>query len=336
MSVQIDEAGDHGNRHVALRIARFLGRRRDGVESDVGKKDDGGRARDAAKAVRRKRRPVIGLHVERSDDDEKADDAQLQDDHRRVQPGALANSAHEHPRDAHHDQERRQVEHDREAADLRGLGDGPRPAQRDDAERLNVHAPGLGLGHLPGGLCGAAVVDAEPLRQRETEAAEELLEIGRPRDGHGHVAHGVLQDEIPADDPRRQLSERGVRIGVGRARYRHHGSELGIAQRGESAGHRHEHERHDERGSGAEVRGAAGGRRPHRREDAGANHRADAHRRELHRAKGPAQPLLWSFGLLHQPIERLDAQRVHDWPRHSTLSGELERRRAGRPLAFSP
>ena len=69
-------------------------------------------------------------------------------------------------------------------------------------------------------------------------------EVVAPADGHGHVSDCVFDDEIPADDPRHDLSERGVRVGVGTARRRHHGRELRVTDGREAARDGGDDERH--------------------------------------------------------------------------------------------
>ena len=122
-----DEAGDHGDGHVALRVLRFLGRRRHRVEADVGEEDDRRRARDAAEAVGREGHPVGRLDVEGADDAEEDQDRDVHHRQRPGQPRALADAHHQHPRDAHHDQERRQVQDHRDAEDDAGPTRTPPP-----------------------------------------------------------------------------------------------------------------------------------------------------------------------------------------------------------------
>ena len=59
--------------------------------------------------------------------------------------------------------------------------------------------------------------------------------MGCEADADAHVAEGVLEDEVPADDPRDQLSERRVGVGVRGARNGDHRRELGVAESGERA-----------------------------------------------------------------------------------------------------
>ena len=263
-------------------------------------------------AVRRERRPVLGLHVEGADDDEERDDRELQDHHRGVEPGALADAAHQHPRDrkatmrkagrlkmSGHAEQVRRVRRG-----LRRAEDAARQARRPSPAGLRRRPGARGLGRACGSRCRARRAMSRP------KPAQQLLEVARPRDGDGDVADGVLDDQVPADDPRDQLAERGVGVGVGRSGDRHHRRELGVAERREAAGDGREHEREHERRAGAEVVGAAGRRRADRREDAGADDRADAERGELHRTERPLELLVSALRVANQPVERLDAKDV--------------------------
>ena len=72
---------------------------------------------------------------------------------------------------------------------------------------------------------------------------------------HAHVGAGVLEDEVPADDPGDELAEGGVGVGVGGAGDGDHAGELGVAEAGEGADDGDEDERDGEGRAGA---GAAG------------------------------------------------------------------------------
>ena len=76
----------------------------------------------------------------------------------------------------------------------------------------------------------------QSVRQAHAEKGEEVLKIVRPPVGDGRRGDGVLEDEVPADDPRDQLAERGVGVGIGRSGDGHHRGELGVAERREDAG----------------------------------------------------------------------------------------------------
>ena len=85
--------------------------------------------------------------------------------------------------------------------------------------------------------CAAVpVVGRQPVGNDDAEARQQRLEVVAPADRDGDVADGVLDDQVPADDPGDQLAERRVGVGVGGAGDRHHRRELGVAERGEPAG----------------------------------------------------------------------------------------------------
>src|SRR3712207_7178903 len=56
-----------------------------------------------------------------------------------------------------------------------------------------------------------------------------FIEILGPRRSHRRTTHGILEDQVPADDPGQQFTQRRVGVSVGAARYRRseeHTSEL--------------------------------------------------------------------------------------------------------------
>ena len=50
---------------------------------------------------------------------------------------------------------------------------------------------------------------AEPIKQ--------VHQVRREADAHRHVADGIFQDEVPADDPSHNLAQRGVGVSVSAA-----------------------------------------------------------------------------------------------------------------------
>ena len=170
------------------------------------------------------------------------------------------------------------------------------------AGRSSDGAGGDELARAPGRSRTGACVRA--VRQVEAEDADEVLEVVRPAVRDGRRAHGVLEHQVPADDPGEQLAQRGVGVGVGRAGHRDHRGELRVAQRGEDAGDAGDHEGEDQRRAGLVVRGHAG-----EHEDAGADDRADAQAGELDRPEDAAQPVL-ALHLLEQHGERLRGEEL--------------------------
>ncbi len=58
-----DQGSDDADRQVPARVLGLLGRRRDGVEADIGEEDDRGPRRDARESIRHERMPVLRLDV---------------------------------------------------------------------------------------------------------------------------------------------------------------------------------------------------------------------------------------------------------------------------------
>ncbi len=77
-------------------------------------------------------------------------------------------------------------------------------------------------------------------------------------DRDAHVGEGVLEDEVPADDPGDELAHGGVGVGVGGAGDGDHAGELGVAEAGEGADDGDEDQREGEGGAGAGAAGEGG------------------------------------------------------------------------------
>ena len=141
------------------------------------------------------------------------------------------------------------------------------------------------------------VAGRQPWRKGEADAPQQRGEVVAPGDRDGHVADGVLEDQIPPDDPRDELSERRVRVGVRAARLRDHRGQLRVAERRQRTRAAEQEEREDERGPGAVANDGAVrrqlpcGRRADRTEDPGADHGADREHDEIAGAEHPPQRL---------------------------------------------
>ena len=83
--------------------------------------------------------------------------------------------------------------------------------------------------------------------QVDPEAAQQRREVVAPRDRDGDVADGVLEDQVPADDPGDELAERRVGVGVGAAGLRNHRRQLGVAERRQRADAAEQEEGEDQR-----------------------------------------------------------------------------------------
>ncbi len=202
--------------------------------------------------------PVGGVHVFPAHRDHQQDQAGLEDHHGHVHCRRLADADIAQPGQQQHDAGRRQV------------------------------------GDRPGGLQFAVQRRADECgRQMDVEMLEQAQEVAGPADRHCRGGHAVFQHQHPADEPRGQLAEGGVGVGVGAAGDRHHRSEFGVGHRTERTAHRCEHEREHDRRAGMVGRRLAGDD-----EDAAADHRPNPQ---------GGQPPGAKRALQAQPIGRLMA-----------------------------
>src|ERR1700730_8672114 len=82
------------------------------------------------------------------------------------------------------------------------------------------------------------------------EYGNKLLEVRRPPVRDGSRSDGILEDQIPADNPGEKFTERGIRVRVCRAGYGHHRSKLRVTERGKDAGGPSQHKRKHQRRPG--------------------------------------------------------------------------------------
>ena len=111
---------------------------------------------------------------------------------------------------------------------------------------------------------------------------QDVVEVGREADGDRHVADRIFENQVPADNPREDFAERGLRIGISGTRDRDHRSKLRIAEAGERADDAGDDVGDEDGGPRVERRGVTG-----TDEDAGADDAADAEEHEVPRPQGP-------------------------------------------------
>jgi hypothetical protein len=196
--------------------------------------------------------------VEGADDDHQRHHGDLQVHQRCLEPRGVAHALVEDERDEQAEQHGEEVDLVRTVGDAVGLG-----ARR--------------AGH--------------PQRQPDVQETEQVVEVAGDADGHHRHDRGVLQQQVPADEPADDLTEDGVAVGVGRAGARDEAGELGVGERRRGAGHAGDQERDQHRRAGGLV-----GHRAGQGEDAGADDAADADRGQLPQAERAVQPA--AFGLL--------------------------------------
>jgi hypothetical protein len=86
-------------------------------------------------------------------------------------------------------------------------------------------------------------------REMDAEPVEEIDDMGGEAYGDAHVGEGVLEDEVPADDPGDELAEGGVGVGIGGAGDGNHAGQFSVAKAGEAADDSHEDEGESEGGA---------------------------------------------------------------------------------------
>ena len=209
--------------------------------------------------------------------------------------------------------------------------------QHHDEERRNVKAemPSRIVEIVPGQVLQPRrqVCGRNPLqRQVHAEPVHQVHDVRRESHAHAHVAEGVFQDQVPADNPRRQLTHGRVGVGIRRAGDRNHRRNLGITQARKSAHHGNEHQRERQRRACARPprqrrvqnqvvnqRGVCNrrsvevlprhGRADHRK-NARADHRADAQSRKRPRPQALLQRMLRLLRIAKQLVNRFAGKQL--------------------------
>ena len=252
------ERSENPHGHVLLRVLGLLGGCRDGIEPDVREEDHGRTASDARPSVlaelagvwRNERLPVrqclspMAQYVNRGDRDEYQHGAHFDEDDNRVDSGRFLNADHQH---SGHQADRQKCHDIEERGGVRE--DGHVHARRNRACR----APQAVVKHQ----VRAGSID-ELRRQRNPQALEELNDIGAPARSHCGGTESVLQDQVPADDPREDFTQRGIAVRVRRSGDRNQRRELRIAQAGKHAADSRKDKREDDCRTGILCRGRPG------------------------------------------------------------------------------
>ena len=110
----------------------------------------------------------------------------------------------------------------------------------------------------------------QPRRYADTKILHKAEDITAPSGGDGSRTEGILQDQIPADDPGENLAECGIAVGISRTGDGNQGCEFRVAESGENAGDSSQDERkHNSRP------GIFCGGRASKNKNSGANDRPD-------------------------------------------------------------
>ena len=294
--------------HIALRILALLGCRGDRIESDVGEEDDGAAGQYASPAIGHEGMPVVGLDEAGAGKDEDENGGDLDQHHDVVGAGRLADAAHQDHGEDHDDEEGGDIE-----AEV--------PAGFVEIVAGKILQAG---GQISGRDPHQGWMEVEPVQQVD--------DVGGKAHANAHVAEGVLKNQIPADDPRGELTKGSVGVGVGRACDGNHRRQLGVAKPGECADDGDQHQRERQRRTSAgpachggvvkqpvqKGRGAdrglieilAGHGRADDRENARADDRADAERGQRPRPKALLERVLGVFRLPDELIDRFAGKQL--------------------------
>ena len=191
------ERTQDANRHVALRVSRFLRGRGDRVKPNVGEEDDPRPSQHSRQAelaegalVRRQERvPVGAIYIKGADHNEHHDDAKLHHHDQAVEVRGFTDADDEQRRDQDHDESCRQIE----------------VGANHGAVRQHHRLPGT-LAQFRG-------------KRQVQGPLQERNQVARPADGYGGGADRIFQNQVPADDPGQKLSDGDIRIGVGTPRH---------------------------------------------------------------------------------------------------------------------
>lgn len=116
-----DERGDDADGQIALRVAALFGGGGDGVEADVGEKDDGTAGENSRPAVGHEGMPVRGMNEADDGEDEDEDGDELERDHHVVGGSRLADAADEDDGEDHDDEEGGDIEAEMPAGIVEGV-----------------------------------------------------------------------------------------------------------------------------------------------------------------------------------------------------------------------
>ena len=134
---------------------------------------------------------------------------------------------------------------------------------------------------------------------------QQAVEVSRPAGGHRRRAKGVLQAQVPADDPGHQFAQRRIAVGVSRSGNGNDGGKLRIAEAGEGAGDSGQHKAQRHGRAGVQRRRLAG-----QHKDAGADDGANAERDQVERAERALERVFALFtGLLREHRHGFDTKQ---------------------------
>ncbi len=209
--------------------------------------------------------PIAGAHIANTEPDYKQHYRQLHHDNRRIEARALPNANHQDRRNHQRNQKRGQIETNLHAKNPRRVHQIMRPlhqlrrlrshncrhpiqkrqsAGHERSIRCRRHLPRDRLFRHPK---SRPVVVGQPERHANMENIQQLNKVIRPARRHGTGTHRIFQGQIPANNPGKNLAERGVGIGISAARQRNHGRKLRITKPRKGTAQARHHKRQHQR-----------------------------------------------------------------------------------------
>ena len=146
----------------------------------------------------------------------------------------------------------------------------------------------------------------ERCRQLDAKVAEQAEQIAAPSGGHGSSAKSVFQHQVPANDPGKDFTQRGVAVGVSRTGNRDGGSKFRVAQSGKHASGGSKNKRKNNGWTGKIRRRGSG-----KNKDSRADDRANAERDEVVDAQRALQAVLAGFmGFVQDEFQRFGGKQI--------------------------
>ena len=143
-------------------------------------------------------------------------------------------------------------------------------------------------------------------RNAKAQGLKQRHQIAAPSSRHRCRSHGILDDQVPADDPGENFAERGVPVRVGGPGNRNQRGEFGVAQTRKDAADSGENER-QHNGRPRKIRRHGSGQDENSRADDGAH----AERDQIHRAQHAPQRVIALFlRFLQQRVDWFRGQQI--------------------------
>src|ERR1051326_6254983 len=137
------------------------------------------------------------------------------------------------------------------------------------------------------------------IRKLDSEPMQQLYHVTGPTYRDSGRSDGILDHEVPSDDPCQQLAHGGVGIGISAPRTRDHGGKLAVAHARKGATDSRHYERDHHRRARMIGRGDPGERKQTSADDG-----ADAQSNQVERSQSSLEMNLSGFGFRDDLVQR--------------------------------